>query len=90
MIPPHNGFGDEEDSLGYVYRLIPKPPKKDYFKWMDNQIYLRFQAKLNTIKPEDIDRRFIITFFLHDDNVLVYEPSQRNSGINENWVFINE
>jgi hypothetical protein len=38
IIPPYNGFGDEEDSLGYVYRLIPKPPKKDYFKWVDNQI----------------------------------------------------
>lgn len=26
IIPPYNGFGDEQDSLGYVYRLIPKPP----------------------------------------------------------------
>mmetsp|Transcript_148482 Transcript_148482/g.210880 ORF Transcript_148482/g.210880 Transcript_148482/m.210880 type:complete len:110 (+) Transcript_148482:329-658(+) len=47
---------------------------------MDNQSYVRFLAKLNTTKPEDIDREFIITFFLHDDNVLVYEPEQRNSG----------
>jgi len=80
IIPPYNGFGDEEDSLGYVYRLIPIPPKKDYFKWMDNQQYLRFRAKFNTTKPEDINREFIITFFLHDDTVLVYEPVQRNSG----------
>jgi len=80
VIPPYNGFGDEEDSLGYVYRLIPKPPKKDYFKWMDNQLYLRFRAKFNTYKPEDINREFIITFFLHDDTVLIYEPVQRNSG----------
>jgi EF-hand domain-containing protein 1 len=35
IIPPYNGFGDEEDSLGNVYRLVPKPPKKDYFKWVD-------------------------------------------------------
>jgi len=21
VIPPHNGFGDEQDSLGYVYKL---------------------------------------------------------------------
>jgi len=80
IIPPYNGFGDEEDSLGYVYRLIPIPPKKDYFKWMDNQLYLRFKAKFNTNKPEDINRDFIITFFLHDDTVLIYEPVQRNSG----------
>ena len=56
QLPPYNGFGDEEDSLGYVYRLIPKPPKKDYFKWVDNQKNLRFKAKLNTTKPEDVDR----------------------------------
>lgn len=80
QIPPYNGFGDEEDSLGYVYRLIPKPPKKDYFKWMDNQNMLKFKAKLNTTKPEDVDREFIITFYLNDDTVLVYEPNQRNSG----------
>jgi len=80
IIPPYNGFGDEEDSLGYVYRLIPKPPKKDYFKWMDNQLYLRFRAKMNTTNPEDKNRDFIITFFLHDDTVLIYEPIQRNSG----------
>jgi len=80
IIPPYNGFGDEEDSLGYVYRLIPKPPKKDYFKWMDSQIYLRFRAKFNTKNPEDVNREFIITFFLHDDTVLIYEPIQRNSG----------
>jgi len=80
IIPPYNGFGDEEDSLGYVYRLIPKPPKKDYFKWMDNQLYLRFRAKMNTTNPEDKNREFIISFFLHDDTVLIYEPVQRNSG----------
>jgi len=80
LIPPYNGFGDEEDSLGYVYRLIPKPPNKDYFKWMDNQSYLRFKAVFNTTKPEDVNREFIITFFLHDDTILVYEPVQRNSG----------
>eukprot|EP01017_Pseudomicrothorax_dubius_P031185 TRINITY_DN3956_c0_g1_i1.p1 TRINITY_DN3956_c0_g1~~TRINITY_DN3956_c0_g1_i1.p1 ORF type:complete len:141 (+),score=32.87 TRINITY_DN3956_c0_g1_i1:435-857(+) len=83
VIPPYNGFGDEEDSLGNVYRLVPKPPKKDYFKWVDNQIYLRFVARLNTKLPEDVDRRFIITFYLNDDTLLVYEPQQRNSGIVE-------
>ena len=81
IIPPYNGFGDEEDSLGNVYRLVPLPPKKDFFKWVDNQIQLKCTAKLNTKNPEDIDRRFIITFYLNDDTVMVYEPQQRNSGI---------
>jgi len=81
IIPPYNGFGDEEDSLGNVYRLVPLPPKKDFFKWVDNQHQLKLTAKLNTKNPEDLDRRFIITFYLNDDTVMVYEPTQRNSGI---------
>lgn len=81
IIPPYNGFGNEEDSLGNVYRLVAQPPKKDYFKWVDNQIQLKMTAKLNTKNPEDVDRRFIITFYLNDDTVMVYEPQQRNSGI---------
>lgn len=80
-IPPYNGFGDEEDSLSNVNRLKPKPPKKDYFKWVDNQMQLRFDALMVTQKPEDVGRKFIITLFLNDDTVMVYEPQVRNSGI---------
>lgn len=42
---------------------------------------LRFMARLNTTRPIDMDRRFIISYFLSDDTILVYEPQQRNSGI---------
>jgi len=84
QIPPHNGFGDEIDSLGYVYRLIPAKPKKDFFKAVDNEgKTLRFTAKFNTRVPEDLDRRFIISFFLSDDSISIYEPAQKNSGIVE-------
>lgn len=84
QIPPHNGFGDEVDSLGYVYRLIPEKPKKDFFKQVDNEgKILRFTAKFNTRVPEDVERRFIISFFLSDDSVSIYEPAQKNSGIVE-------
>lgn len=81
IIPPYNGFGDEVDSLGNVYRLVPLPPKKDFFKWVDNQHQLKLTGRLNTQNPEDVDRRFILTFYLNDDTVMVYEPTQRNSGI---------
>jgi len=84
QIPPHNGFGDEIDSLGYVYRLIPEKPKKDFFKAVDNEgKILRFTAKFNTRVPEDVERRFIISFFLSDDSISIYEPAQKNSGIVE-------
>ena len=84
VIPPYNGFGTEEDSLGYVYRLDPKPPKNDFFKYVDNdKVILRFTAKLTTTVPEDIDRRFIVSYYLADNTLSIYEPYKRNSGISE-------
>lgn len=83
-VPPHNGFGNEDDSLGYVYKLLPKPPKKDFFKYVDNdKAVLRYTAKLNTEIFEDKDRRFIISYFLSDDTLSIFEPTVRNSGIKE-------
>jgi hypothetical protein len=82
IIPEHNGFGDEMDSLGNCLRLQNKPPKKDYFKYIDNdKIILRFLAKLNTVIVEDMDRRFLISFFMADDTIQVYEMFSKNSGI---------
>jgi hypothetical protein len=31
-VPPYNGYGTAEDSLGSVYSLQPKPPKIDMKK----------------------------------------------------------
>lgn len=84
LIPPHNGFGDEVDSLGYVYKLLPEKPKRDFFKYVDNdKKVLRFTARFNTRIPEDVERRFIISFFLADDTISIFEPAQKNSGIVE-------
>jgi len=83
-VPPYNGFGDEEDTKGQMYRLVPQKPKVDFFKAMDNSHnVLRFTAKFNTRVPEDVDRRFIISFYLADDTLGIYEPAQKNSGIIE-------
>lgn len=84
VIPPYNGFGDEVDTLGYIYKLIPDKPKGDFFKSVDNdKKILRYTAKFNTRVPEDFDRRFIISFYLADDSISIYEPAQKNSGIME-------
>jgi len=80
--PPYNGFGDEIDTLGQMYRLVPQKPKIDFFKAVDNdKNILRFTARFNTRVPEDFDRRFIISFYLSDDSISIYEPAQKNSGI---------
>ena len=84
QVPPYNGFGNEIDTLGYIYDLIPKKPKGDFFKSVDNdKKVLRYNARFNTRVPEDIDRRFIISFYLQDDSISIYEPGVKNSGIIE-------
>ncbi len=84
LIPEYNGFGDEEDTLGYVKKLLPDKPKKDFFKYVDNdKKVLRYTAKFNTQVPEDVDRRFIISYHLADDTLGIFEPAQKNSGVVE-------
>jgi len=34
-VPPYNGFGSEEDSLCSCMGLIPKPPQRDFIKFME-------------------------------------------------------
>lgn len=41
---------------------------------------LRYFAKLVTDKCADLDRMFVIAFYLSDDTVSVFEPIERNSG----------
>jgi hypothetical protein len=85
-IPPYNGFGSEEDSLANCTHLIPKPPKQDFIKFMEKDRkgmesnVLRFLARFETTRPIDMDRRFIVSYFLSDDTMTVFEPPQRNSG----------
>ncbi|NXY84320.1 EFHC2 protein, partial [Alcedo cyanopectus] len=85
--PPYTGFGSEEDSLCSCMGLLLKPPHKDVKKFMEKDRSgmesntLRFLARLVTDSPIDQDRRFIISYFLSDDTISVFEIIQRNTGI---------
>ncbi|KAI9105391.1 hypothetical protein DFS34DRAFT_574438 [Phlyctochytrium arcticum] len=81
-IPPYNGFGSVEDSLGSVKYLVLQPPKKDFIKMLDNERkVLRFVARLDSKHKEDHNRRFVISYRLADDMMTIYEPPQRNAGV---------
>lgn len=61
---------------------MPEKPKGDFFKSVDNdKSILRYTARLNTKVPEDVDRRFIISFYLGSDSLSIYEPAIKNSGL---------
>ncbi|NWY52272.1 EFHC2 protein, partial [Chionis minor] len=85
--PPYTGFGSEEDSLCSCMGLLLKPPQKDFKKFMEKDRsgmesnILRFLAKLITDSPIDKDRKFIISYFLSDDTISVFEQVQQNTGI---------
>lgn len=79
-IPPHNGFGDEEDSKVNCLRLIPKPPKKDCFKVLTEETKLSFAIQFYNPKIEDRDRRLVLTYYLNEKQLMIFEPQVKNSG----------
>ncbi|KAI5935620.1 EF-hand domain-containing family member C2 isoform X1 [Manis javanica] len=84
--PPYTNFGSEEDSLHSCIDLMPTPHTKiRKFMEKDRNVNisstLRFFAKLFTCKCADVDRMFVISYFLSDDTVSVFEPIEKNSGI---------
>jgi hypothetical protein len=79
--PPYNNYGTEEDSLGSFLYLIPKVPKSNYKKLVENDgLNLRWLSKFKNPTPEDKNRRFILTFFMANDTISIFEKFQRNSG----------
>ncbi|KAG9282335.1 EF-hand domain-containing protein 1 [Astyanax mexicanus] len=82
VIPPYNGFGSLEDSLQNCLSLIPKPPKKDLLKLLENDHkVLRYAAKLDSQNPNDEGRHFILSYYLSNDMISIFERSRRNFGI---------
>jgi len=85
-IPPYSGFGGVQDSLGSVVSLIPKPPTRDFIKFLElDRIGLeshifRYTARITNGSPIDAERKMIISYYLCDDTISVCEPPVRNSG----------
>jgi len=71
-----------------VERLVLQPPKKLGGKYMpqnttpaDGSFVLRFLAEFDSEDPLDQGRELIISYFLEDDTVAVFEKPKHNSGI---------
>ncbi|KAM4693662.1 EF-hand domain-containing protein 1 [Discoglossus pictus] len=80
--PPYNGYGLLEDSIQNCLSLIPKPPKKDVIKMLENDHkILRYAVVLDSMHPEDRGRHFILSYFLSNDMISIFEKQGRNSGI---------
>ena len=82
-MPPHSGFGSEEDTAESWKSLIPKRPKTNMLKLMQlgTGATNRYLCKLVTTDPINSERVFRITVYLDDNEIAVFEPSIRNSGV---------
>jgi hypothetical protein len=77
-IPPPTGFGSEEDSMRSVEGSLmpgPAPVKK-----LGEPKILSFVASLLSGGIDDIDRRFVLSYYVSDQTLKVTEPPVRNSG----------
>lgn len=80
-IPPHNGFGSEEDSMRNVLSLNPQSKLKYVTKMFKSDKHiLRFNAKLISPVSADSERKFIISVFVRDDSIQIFEVADKNSG----------
>jgi hypothetical protein len=79
QIPPHNGFGSEEDSLkSCVGPLCPNnPPSRSNV--FESRV-LSFFGHLVTEDSTDENRKFVISYYMQDKTVKIQEPPVRNSG----------
>lgn len=61
--------------------MEPHPPKIDFRKFVIyDRCNLRFGSRMISKIKENNDRFFVITYYLSDDTVSVYELQIRNSG----------
>lgn len=81
VLPVFNGWGSHEDSEGNCKTVEPKQPHKDFNKFIKlDRFLLRFGAKVLSKIHENNERVFIVTYYLSDDTISVYELGMRNSG----------
>ena len=90
-VPPYNGFGGLADSLQNCVALIPKPVRPDFDKLMTyTDTVLRFKARMikdetgqSRYTPTESDeaREFIVSVYLANDTVAVFEPPDRKKQI---------
>ncbi|XP_042201371.1 EF-hand domain-containing family member C2 [Callorhinchus milii] len=86
-IAPYTGFGSEEDSLNSTLKMVPHV-QRNMLKFMENDRQgldgnvLRFSARMVLdSNPINSERKFVISYFLNDDTMSIFEPPISNSGV---------
>lgn len=92
-LPPWNGYGSHEDSAQNCVTVELRPLIKNLKKFlkydrkgMDSHV-LRFRGKMLSKIQENTSRDFVISYYLADDTMSVYEIARRNSGFRTSEFF---
>lgn len=80
-LPPYNGWGSIEDSESSCHSIVElKPPKRNKKNFLQqNNVKLRFKAQMLAKTENDTEREFVLTFYLDDDTISVYEVGNKRS-----------
>jgi hypothetical protein len=79
--PPYNGFGSEEDSLASWRSLSMRPARPDATNVKYGDASVKFALKLDNGVATDDLRTFVLTCFITDSTIAIFETVTRNSGI---------
>lgn len=90
IIPPYNGFGSYEDSETNCLSIELKARQRDMKFLRPDNCKLRFKAQMVATTDEDNDREFVITYYLEDDTISVYEIGKRNFSSSVSLIFKNQ
>ena len=83
-IPPHQGIGSEEDTLAAFKHLIPRKRPVDLAKMRAATGKVeKYLARLVAKDPINAERVFRFTVSLDDDEIAIFEPTVRNSGLEQ-------
>ena len=84
IVPPHQGIGSEEDTLAAFKHLIPRKRPVDLAKMRAATGKVeKYLARLNAKDPINAERVFRFTVSLDDDEIAIFEPTVRNSGLEQ-------
>eukprot|EP00961_Rhodomonas_salina_P081612 1097428-Rhodomonas_salina.1 len=80
-VPKYLGWGTPEDSMQTVINPIaPKPKSSDFVKALANGgKVMRFRAKLISSPEDNEGREFVVSFFLANDQISIFEKPTRNT-----------
>lgn len=80
-VAKHDGIaaiGSAEDSMQNCLSLLPKPCRKDWHQWAENQgRVLSVRAQFAHPCKEDEERSFVIQYYLEDGTLAIFEETQK-------------